>query len=488
MTTADIRDFGALGDGKADDRAAIQAALDSGARRVIVPPGLYRVTDAVCLHSGQTFQIEGTLRLASANQQRLTADAKPGDHCLKVASTDGYQVGQYVAIMDDDRAIQGGGRQIRHSATEGRIIEKLAADAIHFAEPLGQTYRLSANARTGLLRSVVRVFDQNHVTICGSGIIDGNKAEQIDGYDESRGCGIDVGASEGRVERIDIREVIVCNAVLHNIRLSRATHSRITQVTCRAAHDKNMNIGASSDCLIQGNICADSEFEDGIIFHQTQKRGCERIMVQQNICTGNARHGIHVGANWKQVHLAGNLCVNNGCNISLGGTDGSSTGDVSLGGNYEVFERHPDRSGAWIAGQGNRVVNLTSRGYASVNLSIRARDAVVIGGSFGGDDETESEVGVCVAEPLTYTSSVLPENVAVRDALISRCRTGVRITGSAPREGSVRFCGNMFRDNGQDVDAAGREGRPEWVFESNIFDATPAEQWFHSKKKKKAQP
>jgi hypothetical protein len=38
-----VRDFGAVGDGAADDRAAIQAALDSGDSDVLVPPGDYLV-------------------------------------------------------------------------------------------------------------------------------------------------------------------------------------------------------------------------------------------------------------------------------------------------------------------------------------------------------------------------------------------------------------------------------------------------------------
>jgi hypothetical protein len=39
-----VKDFGAVGDGVADDTAAIQAALDSGAAEVIIPSGTYSVT------------------------------------------------------------------------------------------------------------------------------------------------------------------------------------------------------------------------------------------------------------------------------------------------------------------------------------------------------------------------------------------------------------------------------------------------------------
>ncbi|HMR29848.1 MAG TPA: glycosyl hydrolase family 28-related protein [Geminicoccaceae bacterium] len=42
--TASARDFGAVGDGVADDTAAIAAALASGARCVVLPEGVYKVT------------------------------------------------------------------------------------------------------------------------------------------------------------------------------------------------------------------------------------------------------------------------------------------------------------------------------------------------------------------------------------------------------------------------------------------------------------
>jgi len=43
-----VKDFGAVGDGVADDTAAIQAALDSGAyMHVYMPPGTYRVTSTI---------------------------------------------------------------------------------------------------------------------------------------------------------------------------------------------------------------------------------------------------------------------------------------------------------------------------------------------------------------------------------------------------------------------------------------------------------
>jgi hypothetical protein len=49
---ANVRDFGAIGDGTADDRAAIQSAVNSSAKYVYFPPGTYRVSDTIVVGSG----------------------------------------------------------------------------------------------------------------------------------------------------------------------------------------------------------------------------------------------------------------------------------------------------------------------------------------------------------------------------------------------------------------------------------------------------
>ena len=44
-----VRDFGAAGDGKADDTAAIQQAVDSGIGGVEFPKGSYRITKTITI-------------------------------------------------------------------------------------------------------------------------------------------------------------------------------------------------------------------------------------------------------------------------------------------------------------------------------------------------------------------------------------------------------------------------------------------------------
>lgn len=53
---ANVRDFGAVGDGTTDDTAAIQAALDSGAARIYIPDGQYKVTSTLTLQPNTHLQ------------------------------------------------------------------------------------------------------------------------------------------------------------------------------------------------------------------------------------------------------------------------------------------------------------------------------------------------------------------------------------------------------------------------------------------------
>jgi hypothetical protein len=54
-----VKDFGAVGDGVTDDTAAIQAALDSGAKKVILPSGNYKITTTLNLPTNVCLQGHG---------------------------------------------------------------------------------------------------------------------------------------------------------------------------------------------------------------------------------------------------------------------------------------------------------------------------------------------------------------------------------------------------------------------------------------------
>ncbi|HML47804.1 MAG TPA: glycosyl hydrolase family 28-related protein, partial [Clostridia bacterium] len=60
-----VRDFGALGNGVADDAPAFQKALDAGARVVTAPYGQYRIGSPLKIGSDTTLEVHpsATIRL-----------------------------------------------------------------------------------------------------------------------------------------------------------------------------------------------------------------------------------------------------------------------------------------------------------------------------------------------------------------------------------------------------------------------------------------
>ena len=78
-----VLDFaGVVGDGKNDDSAGLQAALDSGACTVLLPqpPKCYLISKTLRIHSGQTLQAErnAVIRLANQANALMLTNADPG--------------------------------------------------------------------------------------------------------------------------------------------------------------------------------------------------------------------------------------------------------------------------------------------------------------------------------------------------------------------------------------------------------------------------
>ena len=68
LNQVDFRDYGAPGDGSADDRAAFVAAASG--REILVPSGTYFIGGSLILHAPMSF--EGTLKMSKSSELSLT--------------------------------------------------------------------------------------------------------------------------------------------------------------------------------------------------------------------------------------------------------------------------------------------------------------------------------------------------------------------------------------------------------------------------------
>ena len=459
-----VKEFGAVGDGVADDTAAIQRALDSGARRVTIPDGKFLISNILEPCENQHLVVNGTIRLSDSPCTHITSDVKIGATQVTVKDASGFQPQQWVTLHDDRLPIQGGGRKTRRQSAGSARILSISGHTLHLDRASARSYLCEANALVGRQHSAIWIRHSG-VRISGSGTIDGNKSQHLNtapgflemehGEDWRAASGI-LAMGDGVLKNITIEDVTVCDVTLMGIMLVNTEQSVIRNTTCRGAHDKNIILWCCRDCQIVGNQCTDSEFEDGIMLHQVHNLAdaCERILIQGNICKNNARFGIHIGANMQQIHLANNLCVENGLNLSIYGDNCTSTGDIASGTTDRLFTPDVYRPNVLLAGHFISVVNLTATRTRFVGLEIAGHHISVTGGIIGEMASPSPDVGkegLCVEKGEWGAGSgefyvqgdcrigmalipdfcggraqIFPKNVRVSGMTIHGCRVGVK--------------------------------------------------------------
>jgi Pectate lyase superfamily protein len=141
----DVRDFGAKGNGTADDTRALQRLLDASARRGavgFVPAGTYRCTSALLLRSDVQLNLDPRARIVkdfAAEPGMVTAFLRNADFAVKasrvritgsgtIGARDHSRTGVVLAIYGDDVEIgdiaidtYSGGQAVMFAGDRGRI-------------------------------------------------------------------------------------------------------------------------------------------------------------------------------------------------------------------------------------------------------------------------------------------------------------------------------------------------------------------------------
>ncbi len=453
-----VLEFGAVGDGVTDDFEALAAALASGAGHVVVPCGMFITSNVLRPAEGQTVEIHGTLRSKAGIIQRLLSDVHPGDSEVVVEDGSVFRVGSWVTLHDDALPIQGGGRKVRRERAGNARVVQIDGNRLILDNQSAGEFLSERNGRVGTQHSVI-LIEHSGVRICGTGVIDGNRENQLNaaagsldrtyGEDWRANCGVSVDGFDKTLSDVIIEGVTIKNAVLHNLALRGVERSVVRNTVCVGAHDKNMTFRRCRDCLIINNIAADSVWEDGIIFHQVAdlSQASSRIAVRGNLCVGNARNGISVGANMHEIILSDNLCVDNGINLQITADNCTSTGDTAIGGNGRLFPLDAPRPSVHLRGKQISVRNLTSIGGTSTALEISGESITISGGLIGQMAEALSEgdgVGVAITAPMRKKQQVIPDRIVIEGVDIRGCREALSVAPEAKR---LTLRGNHFADN-----------------------------------------
>jgi hypothetical protein len=452
-----VLDFGAVADGSCDASEAIQAALDSGARHILIPDGEYLLRNALFPREGQALEIHGTLRIANAVVSPLALDLEIGADHVEVEDPTLFWVGQSVMVYDDKLPVQGGGHKVRRQNAGCAHIESISGRTLQLSQSSARHYEVGAGALLASVHSAILVH-ASKVRIFGSGLIDCNKAGQfhacpgrldcVEGVESIQGCGVAVAAFPNRLTDIVVEGITVVEPLLHGIRMKDCDHSVIRNTRCLRAHDKNITLERVRDCEVSHNFACDSEWEDGIQFHQKAdpERSSHRVRIIGNTCTGNARVGLGVGAGMFDFHLAHNLCAFNGTNISLRGDRITSIGDTAIGGNDRLFPYSGPRPNVSIAGRFIEMQNLTALGTPAAAVGIGGTDITISGGRVGDLEKSlDGFEGVAFDfQPVNRASDQplsKPDRVVIAGVRVSGCRVVLR---AAEGTGSVVLRQNQF--------------------------------------------
>jgi hypothetical protein len=134
-----VKDFGAVGDGVANDTAAIQAAIDAGDQVVIFPPGNYAASGLTQSVSGQAFVGIGRVTiLKNDNGVLLTASGRDwsAENIVFDGRSGGFSGGCILGTGDAQRLSSCGARSLAGYAVElrGSSCEIIGTNDIYFTD------------------------------------------------------------------------------------------------------------------------------------------------------------------------------------------------------------------------------------------------------------------------------------------------------------------------------------------------------------------
>lgn len=260
-------DFGAVGDGTADDTAAFEAAMSALAagpkRTLFVPPGDYRLRRPVIPPSGSTiFGVRGRSRLFRLPGAKSAIASDLGiTTAVPVADSSVFAVGDDVIVADDGN--------YEWSSTHATIT---AIDSGTHTLTLGtatiSSYSTAANATVYRCFSLVANHPHHTNTPYTAG-----------------------------TSNITIRDLIVDQ--------NAGADDPTAEFTASAIHWENASKVIISGCEVRG-ACTDGISDQSRVASVPGQGTDQENLVTDCIVTGAGRHGIHVGSTIRGSRIIGN--------------------------------------------------------------------------------------------------------------------------------------------------------------------------------------
>jgi hypothetical protein len=347
-------DYGAVGDGVADESTEVQSAITGATRVVDLLGKTYRCDSTLNLKSGITFKngtldftnctdneyIKGAGSLGSATA--LTADPSAGDTTLTMGSTSGYAVGDIV-FVSDSTAIPNGGTQ-----GEMSVVVATTATTLDLANPLILGYTTAASSQVQESTPISDVVLKNISVSCNSGASGSGRAIYFEHGHRIRVDNCDIESPKGT--GIEFRGCLdaqstncrIFGGVSATVGVEIAEHSRRVKISNLLVQD--LGIGARVGVASVGStsgLCLDVKFS-GCEFETTESSNGDFVMylddlAQDIVVDGckfmpppNAGSGISAGGiKVDGVNLLVKNCEFRDCHVGVAIDDTGSTSHLT---------------------------------------------------------------------------------------------------------------------------------------------------------------
>jgi parallel beta-helix repeat protein len=307
-------------------------ALPAAGGLVSIPPGVFRLRTSVVLRNHVTLRGSGPTTILTRGKQaasRLTRDARKGETKVEVQSTEGFQVGDEVALMSDPMH----GWYMAHP-----VIKAVQPRELIFTEPIASEHP------QGLFRVAENSVVVNYFPFLCAGrrpwpqpisdvaildlCIDGNLAENPGPWTDFTLSAVHL----ANVSDALVRQVTIRGSVGDGIGVQGGHDNRVESCLVERCRVHGLHPGTSLAGAVFANNVSRHNGGDGLYFcasvhgivvtanllHDNAASGIGGLgeggdrfnVVSNNICRRNGRWGIQV-CQGKDNVVNGNICLDN---------------------------------------------------------------------------------------------------------------------------------------------------------------------------------
>ena len=366
-----VKDFGAVGDGVADDTVAIQAALNSGAGAIYFPENYTYLTGTISVPSNRMLHGRGTLKLkANTNKWIIeNTDLSSGNTNIRI----------YDLTLDGNKANQSGTSllygvyfsRVTDSIIEGLKINDCKEDAIL----LGSSGFNEKCERVKVFKNICTNNSRNGISIVAGDFCEVrmNTVVGCAGTSATENAGIDIEADNANVS-------VSYNDVTDNVVMNVGGVAKAGRgITC---------INAVNGTMTDNNISANRIYNCGS--YAIELQDLSFVTANNNdistcgIDTGQTTSGIYVlncddsSINDNRIRIQGSLTVLGGPGIFLNGSDRATVNSNKCIANYgNGIEIRGSRQGTC---NNNLIANNGVGGTSGVGINLQTSGGVVPSG------------------------------------------------------------------------------------------------------------